>query len=578
MEKEKAIEEEKQNISGEYEKKLRALDEKLTSEKASADERVKDLEKKLEAASGKADEELKEIYMFFGKKKEERTDQNIITTENIGAGIIEALVGSTSKLTKLQVWEIPSVQSCITLIADKIASLPIKLCENKDGKVSEVKEDRRVQLLNRDTGDTMNATEMRREWIKDYYLGKGAYTYIDRDAFGDIRSIRYVDEEQVSAVYNADPIFKSYSLIVGGNRYFPHQFLKILRNTKGYGTGKPLTAENPLLFAVAYNTMKYENVLVKKGGNKKGFLMSKNKLSDPAMDKLKEAWRKLYENDADNDNVIVLNDGMDFKESSSTSVEMQLNERKENNRKEICSLFEIPFNIINGTATEQVQGQWVKNGIVPLLNVIEAALDSDLLCEKEKAYRYFAFDTTELTRGDFLTRMNGYAVALQNNIMQLDEVREREDLEPTGFNFMRLGLNDVLLDVRTNRIYTPNTNQYQDLGVMPTGSSEEASESLLTDAEERAIIEERGNPNHDKKGRFTFGKVRMSYKEVKRVSSQIATDFPTLKADGKIHNYENRNHFYRFTVNEFGSYNFLLKIKIVGNEDMINYYRNGGNT
>ncbi len=94
----------------------------------------------------------------------------------------------------------------------------------------------------------------------------------------------------------------------------------------------------------------------------------------------------------------------------------------------------------------------------------------------------------------------------------------------------------------------------------------------------------RFNPNHDPvNGKFTGrsgltngGKsVKMSYKERKRVSSQIATDFPNLKADGKEHSYITRNHFYKFKVKEFGYYQFTMKKPIVGNENKIKEYMKG---
>ena len=122
---------------------------------------------------------------------------------------------------------------------------------------------------------------------------------------------------------------------------------------------------------------------------------------------------------------------------------------------------------------------------MPLLNVIEAAVDSDLLTEAEKESRYFAFDTAELTRGDFKERMEGYAVALQNNILDIDEVRAKKDYPPRGFNFMKLGLQDVLLDLKTNRIYTPNTNQFQDLGAVISGDK-----IMPAVADERAYIQD----------------------------------------------------------------------------------------
>lgn len=181
------------------------------------------------------------------------------------------------------------------------------------------------------------------------------------------------------------------------------------------------------------------------------------------MDVLKQVWRDLYSNSNDSaDNIVVLNNGMDFHEASSTSVELQLNENKQTNAAELCKLFCMPLDVLNGKATEATISQFVQNCLMPLINTIEAALDRDLLTEAEKAgHYYFAFDTSELTRGDFASRMNAYAVALENNIYQLDEIREMEDKPPLGFNFIKLGLDAVLVDPKTKDIYTPNTGKLE---------------------------------------------------------------------------------------------------------------------
>ena len=57
-------------------------------------------------------------------------------------------------------------------------------------------------------------------------------------------------------------------------------------------------------------------------------MKAKNRVAKEVIDMLKEAFRRLYANNTEN--VVVLNDGLEFQESSSTSVEMQLNENKEN--------------------------------------------------------------------------------------------------------------------------------------------------------------------------------------------------------------------------------------------------------
>lgn len=414
----------------------------------------------------------------FRKKTEERAAGGEVVT-------LQAFWSGSNAASREMAMQIPAVQGCINKISGTVSRLPIKLYRKNGNKIEEVKEDQRVKILNDDTGDTLNANEFWKSIIRDYYLGGGAYAYINRSR-GKIKSLHYVDCVSVSPLRNSDPIFKDYDLQVNGASYKPFEFFKLLRHTADGCTGKPLTEECPLIFSVAYNSLVFEDNLVRKGGNKKGFLKAKNRVTDP--DKLREAWRNLYSNNSEN--VMVLNEGMDFQESSSTSVEMQLNENKQTNGTEICKLFGIPPSILLGGATEQDKVNYV-DMIVDLLTAIETSLDRDFLLEREKAEMYWAFDTKELTRGSIRERFSAYASALQNNIMQVDEVRELEDLPPTGFHYFRLGLQDVLLDQHTGLIYTPNTNAWAKM-----------NQKALKNPEDSGTMEPRANPYRDEKGRF----------------------------------------------------------------------------
>ena len=415
------------------------------------------------------------------KRKEKRAADGAVGIEDC---LLSAMLGGNIEVTKAEALQIPTVAACVNLIADRISALPIKLYRENGKEVEEITDDKRLCLLNHDTGDTINASEMKKLWVRDYFLGKGSYTYIERNMYNEPTGLYYVDETRVAIAPNADPIHKTFAINVNGHVYFPYQFLKILRNSKGFGVGTSIIAEDPLALAIFYNTMKFENATIRKGGNKKGYILSKNKLSQDALDKVKEAWRKLYSNSYDTkDNAVVLNDGLDFKESSSTSVELQLNENKRTNAEEICKLFCMPADVLNGKANEAMTSQFVQNCLMPLINTIESALDRDMLTEAEKiGHYYWAFDTSELTRGDFASRMNAYAVALQNNIYQLDEIREMEDKPPLGFNFIKLGLDAVLVDPKTGDIYTPNTGKLERI----------SSEKGLTFDDVRAILEARG--------------------------------------------------------------------------------------
>lgn len=393
---------------------------------------------------------------FFGKRNKERAQE---TTEEITPDVsdvlLRALLGNTS-LTKDEARQIPEVTACIDYIAGTVASIPVKLYEQQGESVKEVKDDRRVFLLNSDTGDTLTARQFWRAIMDDYYLGKGGYAYINKQG-RDIKSIHYVDCESVSIVRNEHPIFKDYDIYVQDGKYFPFQFLKFLRKTKDGCRSVPVMEENELIFDVAYQTLVFERALVKKGGNKKGFLKSAKKIAEPVINRIKDAFRNLYSNNQEN--VIVLNEGIEFQESSNTSVEMQLNENKESNAGAIASIFKIPLEMLSGKGTREDRENYIRFCILPLLEDLECSLDRDLLLEKEKASMYFAFDTKELTRGSIEERYKAYEIGLQNNFLQVDEVRDKEDMEPLGIQWIKLGLDSVLYDYKTQTIYTPNTNE-----------------------------------------------------------------------------------------------------------------------
>lgn len=401
------------------------------------------------------------------EKPEERADPG--REVDASDSLLRALISGTD-VDKTILLQIPAVRGCLEKIAGTVCRLPIKLYRKVDGKVEEITEDARLRLLNKETGDTLNADEFWRAMLEDYYLGKGAYAYIRKNGIGEYEGLHYVEEEKVSVLKNYDQILKSYSIMVMGKTYHPFEFLKLHRRTKDGAEGIPLWQDNPLIFSVAYNSFVFEEKLVKKGGNKRGFIEAEDRLDKGAIESIKRAWNNLYSNNTDN--VVVLNKGAKFKESSNTSVEMQLNENKESNAKDICGMFGFSSRILYGEATEEDRKEYI-NAVMSLLNVIETALDKDLLTEKEKESFYFAFDTKELTRGSLKERYEAYALGLTNNFLQIDEVRAKEDMEPLGFKWVRIGLNDVLLDVEKGIVYTPNMNAVADLNNPKGGEGNE---------------------------------------------------------------------------------------------------------
>lgn len=399
---------------------------------------------------------------FWKRKKEERSileqDETGLKDLLLAAGLIE------DSITRIEALNIPTLAGCVELISSLVASIPIKLYKEESEEVTEIKDDIRLKLLNEETGDTLTSFEMKKALVIDYLLMGNGYIYINKE-MGKIKSLHYVKESDVSINRNVDPIFKNYDVLVNGHIYKPYNFVKLLRHTDNGFDGYGIIEENIILLSVIYNSLKYENILSKTGGNKKGFIESEGKLGIEAMLNLKEQWRNMYSNNTEN--CIVLNKGLNFKESQATPTELQLNENKITNGSEICKIFNIPPSIISGDgkANEGDFDKMFKMAILPILNSLISSINRDLLLEKEKKSFYFGYDANELLKGDIEKRFKAYEIGIKNKVMGVNEARYKEDLPPLELfeDTILLSLSDVLYNTKTGKVYTPNTDKTSDM-------------------------------------------------------------------------------------------------------------------
>ena len=384
--------------------------------------------------------------------------------------LLQALINGET-ITREKVMTLPSVNGAVDFISNSIACMPVKLYKYKDGKVEEVEKDDRVKMLNGDTHDTLDAFQMKKAMVTDYLLGKGGYAYIRRNR-NDVTGLFYVEDKYITILKVYEPIFKQYEIFVGGfeeghekqyGTYKPWQFIKLLRNTKDGASGTGLTVEVSKALETAYQTLLYQLNMVATGGNKKGFLKSQRKLGQDEINTLKQAWKNLYGNS--NENVVVLNNGLEFQEASSTAVETQMNESIKTLQEQINSLFHLYPDDFERT---------FKEAIYPIVKAFETALNRDLLLEKEKKNYFFEFDVKEIIRVSIKERYEAYKLAKETGFMTLNEIRKRENMEYIeGLDVVNVGLGAVLYDTNKQVYYTPNTDTVGDIG---DGQTEEQTE------------------------------------------------------------------------------------------------------
>lgn len=406
---------------------------------------------------------------IFNRKKRD-TDTNI--TPPIDDVLLKALFNGET-ITREKAMTLPAVAGAVDFISNMIACMPVKLYKYKQGKVEEVTDDNRTKLLNSDTGDTLDAFQFKKAMVEDYLLGKGGYAYIQKNR-NEVVGLYYVKDIYISFLKNYKPIFKDYTILVEGAEYKPYEFIKLLRKTQDGAEGVGLCDELSKALETAYQTLIYQLGLVKSGGNKKGFLKSTRKLGQDEIDVLKKAWQNLYANNENN--VVVLNNGLEFQEASNSSVEMQLNESKRTLQEEINNIFHIQSDFY----------ETFKQAIYPIVKAFETALNRDLLLEKEKKNMFFTFDVKEIIKANITERYSAYKLAKEVGLMTINEMRKEENMNfIEGLDVINVGLGAVLYDTNTHQYYVPNKNE--------TSGDQEAIQKVLVDKELDTEFEQSGN-------------------------------------------------------------------------------------
>lgn len=409
-------------------------------------------------------------------RKENRSDDATGENTLVDDVVLKALLTGEDIDTR-KALTIPAVASAVNRIATIVAVLPIKLYERvpvdvegvrveltdkgepkkREGedeaptiaryKTVELRDDSRPYLLNVDSGDTLDQFAIKRNIAKDYLIDKGGFLYIEKNGT-DFKSLRYVPPAQITATINdVNPLKKDGRYLVLGQQYEQFNFVSVLRDTDDGFLGVPLTKQINDVLATAVANIMYEMGIVKKGGTKKGFLISENKLSKEAMDTLRKAWRELYSNTSDN--VIVLNKGLTFQEASDNSVDLQIDQRKKSLFTELSEIFGI-----HSAKFEDI----FRDAVLPVLEAIESALNKSLLLESEKTTHFFQFDKREVLKASLKDRYDAYKTASEIGVLTKNEIRDAENFEPIdGMDVVSMGLGDVIFDTKTKEYFTPNT-------------------------------------------------------------------------------------------------------------------------
>ena len=170
------------------------------------------------------------------------------------------------------------------------------------------------------------------------------------------------------------------------------------------------------------------------GAMPSGVLTHPNTVKDPK--RLRESWNAAYGGSANSGKVAILEESMTFTPISIPNDAAQFLETRKFQVTEICRIFRVPPHMVGDlerATFSNIESQNISfavHTIRPWLVRIEQAMNRALFPENEKGRFYTQFNLDGLMRGDYKSRMEGYAIARQNGWMSANDIRELENLNP----------------------------------------------------------------------------------------------------------------------------------------------------
>lgn len=338
-----------------------------------------------------------------------------------------------------------AVYACVRILAEAVASLPLHVYEYQDDGGKKLVHDHPLYYLLHDEPNPEMTSFVFRETLMSHLLIWGnAYAQIIRDGAGrvlglypllpDKMEVQRDDKGNIYYVYsrNSDenPTFKEY----GNIKLKAEDVLHIpgLGFDGLIGYSPIAMAKNAVGMTLACE--EYGASFFANGANPGGVLEHPGVLKDPS--KVRESWNSVYRGVSNAHKIAVLEEGMKYQQIGIPPEEAQFLETRKFQINEIARLYRIPPHMVGDldkssfSNIEQQSLEFVKYTLDPWVIRWEQSLQRSLLLPGEKGKYFIKLNVDGLLRGDYQSRMNGYAVGRQNGWFSANDIREMENMNP----------------------------------------------------------------------------------------------------------------------------------------------------
>jgi len=339
--------------------------------------------------------------------------------------------------------QMTAVYSCVRVLSEAIAGLPVHVYRLNDKGGKEKATDHPLYfLLHDEPNPEMTSFAFRETLMTHLLLWGNAYAQVIRNGKGEVIGLyplmpnrMNVDRDQNGQLYYEYMVSQEDAPTMKGTtvKLPPSEVLHVpgLGFDGVIGYSPIATAKNAIGLAIA--TEEYGSKFFANGAAPSGVLEHPGVLKDPG--KIRDSWTQTFGGSANSGKIAVLEEGMRYSPISIPPEQAQFLETRKFQIEEIARIFRVPLHMIGSlehstfSNIEHQSLDFVKFTLSPWISRWEQSIARTLLRPEEKNEYFVKFNVDGLLRGDYQSRMNGYATARQNGWMSANDIRELENLD-----------------------------------------------------------------------------------------------------------------------------------------------------
>ena len=353
---------------------------------------------------------------------------------------------SNQAISKERSLQLSTVWSCVKVISETIASLPISLYEkDSDNKRYVLFDSPLHTLVGEQPSPLYNSFSFFERALIDLCLDGNFFAYIERNNGGLPTQIIPIQCDDVSVYVSPDGREVYYE--IEQNEKIPYPVTgrvssENMIHVKGLSTdgvvGKSPIQSAAESLGISLSIEQFAGSFFKNGASVGGILKHPGTLKPETAKRLRASWNQTYSGSVNAGKTAILEEGMEFFPRQIPNNQAQFLETRMYQISDICRIFRVPNHLVNDlqNATysniEAQQIDFVTHTISPWVKRIEMALNQKLIPFNKKGQQYFKFNLTALLRGDSKSRADYYRTLVNIGVMSPNEVRTFEDMNHMG--------------------------------------------------------------------------------------------------------------------------------------------------